>query len=321
MAMRGWAPQVAAAIGAAAAAGAAQLGLAYGTGVVSWPTEAGASAEPAWLTSLAWGAWIAATSTVAGAVTAAGLHADRPAAGDRWTQLLWRSVLAVAAAVGALVTVALIAVRARETVAAVASSPQSVAAGYAVLGVCLGVLVAVGALAGRAVAANLIATGAWLWLLAVAVVVESVLSGRDAAPAPLGFAEFDLGELWFRSILLPDAGIALAAALLIGALAALPAARRGDPPVGVALSGATGPLLVAVTYLLAQPDLATAGAIDLSRQLAVPYLVLAGLLGSLLVSAVPSRAEQPEPRGGGQPAGPGAAATAPVPAARRPAAD
>lgn len=299
MVIRGWGSAIAAAVGVAAAAGAAQLGVAYGTGVVSWPVEPDPAADQVWVTSLAWGMWIAASCTIVGAVTAARLRTpgatpatDLADEGDRATRVLWRLVLAVAAAVGAMITVALLAVRAREAVAAVAASPQSVAAGYAVLGVVLGLLLAVGALAARAVATNLIATAAWLWLLAVVIVAEGVISGREQSPVPLGFADVELGEVWFRSILLPDAGLALGAALVIGALAALPAARRGDHPVGVAVSGATGPLLLAAAYLMAQPDLATLTATELSRYLTAPYLALAGLAGSLLVSAVPVRRDQ-----------------------------
>jgi hypothetical protein len=164
-----------------------------------------------------------------------------------------------------------------------------------VIGVVVGLVVAVGALASRAVTANLIGTAAWLWLLAVVAVVDGGVAGRDGSRVPLGFWEFTSAEPWFRNIFLPDAGLALAAALVIGALAALPAARRGDRPVGVVVSGAVGPLVLAAAYLLSQPDLVGADAVDLSRHLVAPYLIVAGLLGSLLISAVRPRARKPAP--------------------------
>jgi hypothetical protein len=72
-------------------------------------------------------------------------------------------------------------------------------------------------------------------------------------------------------------------------LAALPAARRGDNPVGVVVSGAAGPLVLATIYLAAQPDLLGTDPTDLSRHLVAPYLVAAGLLGSLLATAIRPR--------------------------------
>ena len=312
----GWAGSLATAVGVAAAVGAAQLGVGYGLEIISWrPGVAGLSTD-AWLASLAWATWIAATSTIAGAVVAyrlsvrsvptpaggPGRPAGYPAGEDRFSRGLWRLVLAAAAALGGAVTIALSAVPARLAQPAETSSPQTVAAGYAILGVLVGLLIAVGALTSRAVAANILASAAWLWLLAVVAVVDGVLAGRDWERVPLAFWEFTAtdpaarwgitaaGEEWFGNIFLPDAALAAAAALLLGTLAALPAARRGDHPVGVVLSGAAGPFLVATAYLLAQPDLVGAEAVDLSRHLVAPYLVLTGLIGSLISLAVRPRA-------------------------------
>jgi hypothetical protein len=236
---------------------------------------------------------------------------------DRATGLLWRLVLATAAALGAAVTVALIAVPARAVELAGVSSPQTVAAGYAALGVVASLVVATGALAIRAVAANILATAAWLWLLAVIGVIDGVLAGPGPIRIPLAFWEVSADGPWFRSVLLPDAGLALVAALAIGFLAAVPAARRGDHPVGMVVSGAAGPLVLALAYLLTQPDLVGLGAVDLSRQLVVPYLVLAGLLGSLLATTVPARGPVPPsaPDDRSAPAGPAAASRTPLPAA------
>ncbi|MET8229282.1 hypothetical protein ABZS77_01200 [Micromonospora sp. NPDC005298] len=78
MARRGWGVSIATAIGVAAGAGAAQLGFGYGLGVITWtPTDAGA-ADTAWADGLAWATWLAASSTVLGAVCAQRLH-QRPA--------------------------------------------------------------------------------------------------------------------------------------------------------------------------------------------------------------------------------------------------
>jgi hypothetical protein len=74
MARRGWGVSIVTAVGVAAGAGAAQLGFGYGLGVITWtPTEAGANGT-AWADGLAWATWLAASSTVLGAVCAQRLH-------------------------------------------------------------------------------------------------------------------------------------------------------------------------------------------------------------------------------------------------------
>lgn len=289
MVVRGWGGAVGAAVGAAAAAGAAQLGVGYGTGVISWQPPAGAPGDEAWFTALLWATWIAASSTVVGAVVADRLTtvAVGPDRGTRW---LWRLVLSTAAALGAATTVLLVAVPSRVAEVAHISAPHTAAAGYTVLGVVAGLVLAVGALAARAVAANLLLFAGFLWLLAVATVVDGLVAGDDWTRVPMGFWDAGASGPWFRGILLTDAVVPAAAALLLGALAALPAARRGDRPVEVVLSGGAGPLLLAATYLLAQPDLGGLAASELSRHLLTPYLFFVGLLGSLVVAALPPRA-------------------------------
>ncbi|MEV4117458.1 hypothetical protein [Micromonospora sp. NPDC049645] len=80
MARQGWGVSIVTAIGVAAGAGAAQLGFGYGLGVITWTaTDAGAT-DTAWADGLAWATWLAASSTVLGAVCAQRLHQrDAPA--------------------------------------------------------------------------------------------------------------------------------------------------------------------------------------------------------------------------------------------------
>lgn len=291
MAVRGWRGSVATAIGGAAGAAAAQLGLGYGLGIIAWLPATDAAGEAAWVASLAWATWIAATSTVIGAICADRLGASEPKQSTVDTPLatgLWRVALAAAAAVGALVTVALVAVPAREAARADTFSPQTIAAGYAVVGVILGLLIAVWAAATRAVAANLLATTSWLWLLAIVAVIDGVATGDGLTTAQLGVWQMtsDDSAYWVRNIYLPGAGLSLGSALVIGALAAWPAARRGDGRVGTAVSGGIGPLLVAAAYILAAPRLVGVRAEQLSAHLVAPYAVIAGLAGSALMTAI-----------------------------------
>ena len=280
-------------MGVAAGTGAAQLGFGYGLGIINWtPAEAGA-VDAAWVASLAWATWISATSVVAGAVCAQRLHErgvdDEPGGTAR------RITLAVAGAVGALITVLLVAVPARAATVPDTVAPQNVAAGYAAVGLVVGALTATWALHSRAAATNLIATVGWLWLLAVVSVVDGVLSGRGLTSAQLGIWQIsaDSDRFWIRDYFYwPGALLATGSALVIGALAARRTARLPQRRVGAAASGAAGPLLVAVAYLLAVPRLAAIAPEQVSAHLIAPYAVIFGLAGSVLVAALAQRADR-----------------------------
>ncbi|MBM2616831.1 Hansenula MRAKII killer toxin-resistant protein 1 [Actinoplanes sp. LDG1-06] len=278
MADKGWTARVATAAGAAAGTGAAQLGLGYGLGVVVWPVTATPD-DSAWLGSLGWATWITASATVFGAVLGS-RYKDGP--GPR-TSGPWRFALAACAAVGALVTVALIALPARSAVRFDTLSPQVVAGGYAVVGLVLGLVVAFWAVSSRPVAANLMATGVWLWALAIAAIAVELTVNRDSATylTSWQFAEVANSGL-YGTIYWPSALLTLGAAFLVGAVTVAPAALRGDLGVGAATSGLAGPLLVAIAFLALAPRLTGAlGPIE-SAYLISPYAVLAGLAGSVL---------------------------------------
>ncbi|MFI7213207.1 hypothetical protein ACIBP4_01415 [Micromonospora maritima] len=291
MARRGWGGSTAAALGVAAGAGAAQLGFGYGLGIINWAPTGSVRVEAAWVASLAWATWIAATSVIAGAVCAQRLRG----AADEPVGTLPRLGLALAAGAGALVTVLLVAVPARAARVPDTSSPQTVAATYAAIGLVLGVLLATWALHTRAAATNLIATTGWLWLLAVVSVIDGVLSGRGLTTAQLGIWQIsaDRAAFWVRDYFYwPGVLLSLGSALVIGVLAARRAVRPAEVRVGAAASGAAGPLLVALAYLLAVPRLAGIAAEQLSAHLIAPYAVIAGLGGSLLVAALAQRADR-----------------------------
>jgi hypothetical protein len=268
--------QVAAAAGAAAGTGAAQLGLGYGLGVVTWPVTPTPD-DSMWLGSLGWATWIAASATVFGAVIAARLRGGptpRPAGP-------WRLALAASAAVGALLTVALIALPARSAVRWDTFSPQAIAGGYAVIGILLGVVIAYWAVVSRPVAANLMATAAWLWTLAAAAIVVD-LTGHGASATYLSswqFAELG-GPAAYGAIDWPSALLTVLTAFIIGVIAVWPAVRRGDIGLGAASSGAVGPVLVAAAFLVLAPQLSDAMGQLQSAYLIAPYAVLAGMAGS-----------------------------------------
>ncbi|RGC68890.1 hypothetical protein C5N14_11385 [Micromonospora sp. MW-13] len=205
---------------------------------------------------------------------------------------LGSTALALAGGIGALVTVLLVAVPARVVSVPDVSAPQAVAAAYAGAGVLIGMLVARWALRSPAAAADVVATVGWLWLLAVVAVADGVFSGRGLTTAQLGIWQVsaDWPAFWIRDwFYWPGALLALGSALLIGALAARRTARSPERRLGAAASGAAGPLLVALAYLLAVPGLATIGREQVSAHLVAPYAVLAGLAGSMLTAALAQR--------------------------------
>ncbi len=304
MAGRGGTAQVAAAAGVAAGTGAAQLGLGYGLGVVVWPSAPGVD-DSVWLGSLGWATWIAASSTVLGAVVAGRLRGGQGAS--------WRFALAVAAGVGALLTVALVALPARFTVRPQTPSPETVAAGYAAVGVLIGVVIAYWAVFSRPVAANLMVTAGYLWALAATAIAVELATGRASATylTSWQFAEPD-GGTRYGTISWPSALLTLLAALLIGMAAVWPAVRRGHHGVGAATSGAVGPLLVAAAFLVLAPRLTGALGQLGSAYLIAPYAVLAGLAGSAFVAALGQRAAERRRQRHHRPAAPAATGVATV---------
>jgi hypothetical protein len=289
MAARSWAGSSITAVGVAAGAGAAQLGVGYGLGIVTWQPADAAGGRVPWLASLAWVVWIAASSAGLGSVIAHALaNRGGPDGPDGFLLAAWRATLVLAATIGALVVVPLVAVPARAAETPQNFAPEWTAAGYAVLGVIVGLIVAVAALTARAIAANLVISVGYLWLLAVVAVVDSLRQGDERMLAQLAIWEFNGGP-HVRGYYLPGVLLMLIAAAVIGFGAAWRAGRRGDSRVGVAMSGATGPLLVAAAYLLAAPQFAGEDNVDISQWSAsmfAPYAVLAGLAGSVLVAAI-----------------------------------
>lgn len=290
------------AIGVAAGAGAAQLGIGYGLGVFSWvPTVHGVD-EAAWLASLAWTVWISALSVVIGTIVA-----DRvvlPTVGmTPVARVLWRGVLALASALGGLIVVALTAVPSRVAQRADTFAPHLIVGGYAIAGVLLGLFVAMAAVNARPIAINILTTSGWMWLLATVATADALAADGPLKVAQLGVWQITGNGPWFHSIYVPGAALAGGSALIIGALTAWPAASRrasgvalpqqtpriGSGWVAVTLSGAAGPAVVAAAYLLAAPVLVSVNPEQLSAHLVAPYAVFAGLTGSVVVAGLMGR--------------------------------
>jgi hypothetical protein len=105
--------------------------------------------------------------------------------------------------------------------------------------------------------------------------------------APLAAWPFGPGTYFRTTWSIAGTALMFGAALLIGAGMAWISQRRRDSAVGIALSGAVGPLMIAAAYLLTAPRLVGVRATaQISAYLTAPYAVIAGLAGSVLVVVV-----------------------------------
>jgi hypothetical protein len=289
MAFRTWAKLFGASLGAGALAGAGQLGLAYGLGILRLTRVVDVTARDQWMAQLAWVAWIAMTSAVVGGMVG---RLTLPRGAGAFTRL----IAAVAAALGSAVVVPLTMEPAR-TARIDGVRPVFIIGVCAALGAAIGIVAAYAAIA-RAVARwNLTAMGVAVWVIAIASVAPS-LSPSDPLPAVrLGVfdASFLSHSVTQRTALFTMPAVALICGIAVG----VAARRRAMSTLGVALSGLAGPALLTMAYLVAGP-----GSGD-QRYQVVPYWAAmtaagAGVLGSVLVAvlsrgpAVPADGSDPE---------------------------
>jgi hypothetical protein len=310
MAFRTWARILLAALGVAALAGASQLGVAYGLGVVRLTRVFDVAGRDQWNAQLAWAAWFAVVAAVVGALAGGHFHQrwarpavpaspdvpppanPAPAAGVPAPGLWTMVALAVAAGIGAAVVIPLTMQPAR-TAQVTAVNPALV------IGICAGLGAIVGVFAGYAALAHVVARwslgtmiGA-VWVLAVVSVLPS-LGPHDMLPA-VRLGVFDAGFLApattqrFALFTMP------ALALLAGAGLGWLARRREFPPMTVALAGLPGPALVTFAYLIAGPG--EGG----ERYQVVPYWAAmaaagTGVLGAAIAAMIRRGGdEEPEP--------------------------
>ena len=203
--------------------------------------------------------------------------------------------IVLGATIGALAIIPLVGVPASRAQIVDNYAPHLLAGIYAAIGVLAGLVVALVAVAARAVAANVIVSAVWLWILAIIALVNGPADGAPGFGQLAVWKFTESGPMW-RSYYIPGVLLMLGGALLIGGLAAFPAAGRNERRLGVAISGAAGPVLVTVAYILASPRAPVAPEEQVSAYAAAPFMIAAGLAGSLLVAAVggPPRRRKPK---------------------------
>ncbi|MDG4793986.1 hypothetical protein [Micromonospora sp. WMMD1082] len=267
------------ALGVSLLAGAGQLGLAFGFGIVRLTgTFTGVSVNQ-WPAQLVWAGWFATNAAVIGAVLT-----ERLARHDgRLTGTTRQLAVAGGAALGATV-VAPLCMQPARSAELISVDPVWAVAICAGLGAVIGAGAALAVLVRPPFAWNMAAVAAVVWLLALLSVLPSLGASGPLTPVRLGVLE----PAWLSA----DAAQRLAllilplVTLLAGAATAALARRRGHPPLVSGPSGAAGPVLVAFAYLAAGPG--DAG----DRYQLTPYYgaliaVVVGALGSAAAALLP----------------------------------
>jgi hypothetical protein len=274
MPFRTWAKVLGASSGVAALAGASQLGLAYGLGILRLTRVLDVTTRDQWTAQLAWVAWLAMISAVAGALAG---RMRLPQAGTGF-----RIVTAVAAGLGAAVTVPLTMQPAR-TAQVAGVEPVFVIGACAGLGALIGVVAAYAAISQPVARWSLLTVGGAVWVIALVAVAPS-LTPSDPLPA-VRLGVFDAGFLSPAATQRAALFTMPALALISGALLGWAARRRESPTATIALAGLAGPALLTLAYLIAGPG---AGP---DRYQVVPYWAAmtaagAGVLGSVLAAVL-----------------------------------
>src|SRR3954454_17419623 len=243
MAFRTSAKLLGVALGVAALAGASQLGLAYGIGIVVLTRALAITMRDHWTAQLAWVAWFAMTAAVVGGMAA---RRHLPKGSGAGTRL----VTSVPAAVGAAVVVPLTMQPARSThVDGV--QPVLVIGICAALGAAAGIFAAYAALSRQVARWSFGAVGIAAWVIALISVAPGLAPGKTLPSVRLGVldADFLSADATKRTALFTMPALALIAGIAVG----WSARRRGLSTLTIALAGLAGPALLTMAYLIAGP--------------------------------------------------------------------
>ncbi|MEU5908330.1 hypothetical protein [Micromonospora sp. NPDC047527] len=272
MAFRTWGKLLLTALGVSVLAGAGQLGVAYGFGIVRLTGAFSGTTVNQWPAQLVWVGWFAANAAVAGAVLTGRLaRRDAPAA-STGRQL----AIGGAAALGAT-AVAPLCMQPARAAELISIDPVWAVGICAVLGAVIGAGAAIAVLLRPELGWNMAAVAGAVWLLALISVLPSLGTVGPLPTVRLGVLEpswlADAAAQRLALLLLPIV------ALLAGAATAGLARWRGQVPLVSGATGVAGPVLVAFAYLTAGPG----DAVD--RYQTTPYYgaliaVLAGALGA-----------------------------------------
>jgi hypothetical protein len=267
------------AFGVSLLAGAGQLGLAFGFGIVRLTGSFTGASINQWPAQLVWAGWFATNAAVIGAVLTERLTRH----GGQLSGTPRQLAVAGSAALGAAVVAPLCMQPARNA-ELISVDPVWAVAICAGLGAVVGAGAALAVLVRPPFAWNMAAVAAAVWLLALLSVLPSLGASGPLTPVRLGVLE----PAWLA------AGTAQQLALLIlpmvtllaGVATAAAARWRGHPPLVSGPSGVAGPVLVAFAYLAAGPG-DTGDRYQLTPYYGALIAVLVGALGSAAAALLP----------------------------------
>ncbi|MGS2617676.1 hypothetical protein ACVCAH_24610 [Micromonospora sp. LZ34] len=270
MLLRTWRNLLLTALGMGVLAGAGQLGIAFGFGIVQLTGASTGTTVNQWPAQLAWVGWFAAHAAVAGTIVTARLARRYGVLASTGSLV----AVAAAAALGATV-VAPLCIRPAQAVERFSVDPVWAVSICAILGALVGAGAAIAVLVKPPLGWNMAAMGGAVWLLALVSVAPSLATAGPLPAVRLGVLEPAGLDAAQRQVIL----ILPAVALLVGAATGGLARWRGHPPLVNGATGAVGTVLVAFAYLTAGPG----DAVD--RYQITPYYgaliaVAAGVLGS-----------------------------------------
>ncbi|RIW46040.1 hypothetical protein D3H59_13560 [Micromonospora endophytica] len=281
------------AFGVSLLAGAGQLGLAFGFGIVRLTGTFTGAAVNQWPAQLVWVGWFATNAAVAAA-----LLVERLARADgHLTGLRRQLAVAGSAALGAVVVAPLCMQLARSAETGSVHPIWTVAV-CAVLGALIGAGAVLAVLAQPPFAWNAVALAGVLWLVALLSVVPSLGDSGPLTPVRLGVLE----PAWLTDDTTQRLALLLLPmlTLLAGAATGALARRHGCAPLVSGASGSAGPLLVAFAYLAAGPGHA-GDRYQLWPYYAALIAVAAGALGSAATALLPWPSARTEATGAIEP--------------------
>jgi hypothetical protein len=273
MAVRSWARILAVTVGAGVLAGAGQLGIGYGLGILRWDQQF--TGQAPWHALLTWVAFIAASSVVAAAIAGSWISRRQHQPLDIWLRL----GLAAAGALGSALLLPLVIRPAGLARLPESGDPRVLAGVSAGAGLLVGIVAAVAVLSVPAVRGNVVTCVLWLWLAAFISAAWTLTRGAAWATARLGL--LPAGGAWIPIVLL---GVPVLIALLVAAVARF----GGSDPRATAGSGLAGPLLVGAAYLIAGPG----GGVQTEAY----RWSLGGVGAAFAVSVLVAVARKPRPR-------------------------
>jgi hypothetical protein len=289
MALRTWGKAMLAALCVAGLVGASELGVAYGLGIVRFARTFNAGTDNEWNAQLTWVAWFAMVAAVIGASAAARVLRRRGLSSNPVT----RVAVSLVAGIGAGAMAPLCMVPARAAHLSGAGNPAIVAGLASGLGAVVGVFAAVLTISVRAAGWNAIAIALIVWLIALLSATPWLGHAEDPLPSirlgvldPMSFSYGAKQRLALVSM--------PAMALLMGVVVAALARLRRRHRLGAAVSGAVGPALLALAYLIALPDASPEHSDQAVARWGALIALGTGLLGSVLVALIGRSDAEPE---------------------------